>query len=95
MTLLENGLAEELAERRAELHPVWESRLQCLEGCLAQLPDESRSLIESYYFGWDGVETLATETGRSVGAIYKMLQRIRYRLQECIEKTVDWKGVGS
>jgi RNA polymerase sigma-70 factor (ECF subfamily) len=93
MTLLEDGLAEELAQRRVELQPVWESRLRCLEGCLDQLPEKSRSLIESYYFGRNGVETLANETGCSVGAIYKMLQRIRHRLQECIEKTADRKGV--
>lgn len=95
MELLENGLAEELAQRREELQPVWETRLRSLEGCLAQLPDESRALIENYYFKRDGVETLASQAGRSVGAIYKMLQRIRQSLQECIQKTGNQKGVVS
>ena len=91
-TLLANGLAEELEHRRTELQPEWETRLQCLEGCLAQLPDAQRSLVEGYYFRRDGVEALATESGRSVGASYKMLQRIRHSLQACIESTVSAEG---
>ena len=90
--LLANGLAEELEHRRTELQPEWETRLQCLEGCLAQLPDAQRSLVEGYYFRRDGVEALATESGRSVGASYKMLQRIRHSLQACIESTVSAEG---
>ena len=90
--LLANGLAEELEQRRAELQPEWETRLQCLEGCLAQLPDKQRSLVEAYYFRRDGVETLATDTGRSIGATYKMLQRIRHSLQRCIEDAATPEG---
>lgn len=90
--LLANGLAEELEQRRAELQPQWETRLRCLEGCLSQLPDEQRSLVEGYYFRRDGVETLATDAGRSVGATYKMLQRIRHSLQRCIEDAASPEG---
>ena len=90
--LLANGLAEELEQRRAELQPEWEIRLRCLEGCLAQLPDKQRSLVERYYFQRDRVETLATDTGRSVGALYKMLQRIRHTLQQCIENAARPEG---
>jgi RNA polymerase sigma-70 factor (ECF subfamily) len=93
--LLANGLAEELEQRRDELQPVWETRLRRLEGCLTQLPDEQRSLVEGYYFRRDGVEALATETGRSVAATYKMLQRIRHRLQRCIEDTASPEGATS
>lgn len=93
--LLANGLAEELEQRRGELQPVWETRLRSLEGCLAQLPDKQRSLVEGYYFRRDGVETLATDTGRSVGATYKMLQRIRHSLQRCIEDTSNPEGAAT
>lgn len=90
--LLANGLAEELEQRRVELLPEWETRLRCLEGCLAQLPDAQRSLVEGYYFRRDGVEVLATESGRTVGATYKMLQRIRHSLQGCIEGSAGAEG---
>lgn len=83
--LLENGLAEELAQRREELRPELEVRLKRLESCVGKLPEEQRTLIEGYYFRRDGVEKLAEGSGRTVAATYKTLQRIRQSLQLCIE----------
>jgi RNA polymerase sigma-70 factor (ECF subfamily) len=83
--LLENGLAEELALRREELRPDHDRRLGHLEACLGKLPEEQRSLVEGYYYRRDGIEKLATDSGRSVAAAYKMLQRVRASLQACIE----------
>src|SRR5829696_1268642 len=83
--LLERGLAEELAQRREELRPAHDSRLRHLEGCLGKLPTEQLSLVEGYYYRRDGIENLATSSGRTVAATYKMLQRVRLALQACIE----------
>jgi RNA polymerase sigma-70 factor (ECF subfamily) len=85
--LLESGLAEELAQRREELLPEIEARLKHLEGCLNKLPAEQRSIVEGYYYRRESVEKLAQETGRTVAAAYKTLQRIRHTLQTCIENT--------
>lgn len=89
--LLEGGLAEELAQRREELRPEFESKLKHLEGCLHKLPDEQRSVVQGYYYRREGVEKLAEDSGRSVAATYKILQRIRQALQVCIENAA--KGV--
>src|ERR1041385_8830131 len=89
--LLERGLAEELAQRREELRPEIETRLKYLEGCLSKLPVEQRSLVEGYYYRRDGIEKLAEQSGRTVAATYKTLQRIREALQLCIENAA--KGV--
>jgi RNA polymerase sigma-70 factor (ECF subfamily) len=83
--LLEGGLAEELAQRREELRPEMDLRLRHLEGCLGRLPDEQRSLVEGYYYRRDGIEQLAANSGRTVAATYKWLQRVRQALQACIE----------
>jgi RNA polymerase sigma-70 factor (ECF subfamily) len=91
--LLEGGLVEELAQRRDELRPEIETRLKHLEGCLNKLPAEQRSMVEGYYYRRDSVEKLAEETGRTVAAAYKTLQRIRQALQTCIENAA--KGVAS
>ena len=91
--LLEGGLAEELAQRREELRPEIETRLKHLEGCLNKLPAEQRSMVEAYYYRRDGIEKLAEESGRTVAAAYKTLQRIRQALQTCIENAA--KGVAS
>jgi RNA polymerase sigma-70 factor, ECF subfamily len=87
--LLENGLAEELAHRREELRPELDSRLRHLEGCLGKLPAEQFSLVEGYYYRRDGIEKLATSSGRTAAATYKMLQRVRLALQACIENAAQ------
>ena len=83
--LLDHGLVEELARRRQELQPDFELRLTRLEGCLRKLPEGQRSLVEGYYYERAGIETLAERSGRSAAATYKMLQRIRHTLQQCVE----------
>ena len=83
--LLENGLAEELAQRREELRPEIEIRLKHLEGCVNKLPEEQRSLVEGYYYRRDTIEKLAESSSRTVAATYKTLQRVRQALQSCIE----------
>lgn len=91
-TLLGNGLAEELEQRREELRPELEARLRHLERCLGKLPEGQRSLVEGYYFRRDGVEGLAANSGRTIAATYKLLQRIRQALQVCIYNAADPEG---
>jgi RNA polymerase sigma-70 factor, ECF subfamily len=64
-----------------------------LEGCLNKLPDEQRSLVEGYYHRRDGIEKLAENSGRTVAAIYKTLQRVRQALQLCIENATKPEGM--
>jgi RNA polymerase sigma-70 factor (ECF subfamily) len=93
--LLENGLAEELAQRREQLRPEIELRLQHLEGCLRKLPEDQRSLVEGYYYRRDAIDRLAANSGRTVAAIYKLLQRVRHSLQVCIESAGERKGLAT
>ena len=91
--LLEAGLAEELEQRREELRPELEARLHHLERCLRKLPEEQRGLVEGYYYRQNPVEALADQSGRSVAATYKMLQRIRQALQACIRQAAHPEGL--
>jgi RNA polymerase sigma-70 factor, ECF subfamily len=90
--LLEGGLAEELAQRREELQPELECRLNHLESCLAKLPQDQRSLVEGYYYHRTKIEELAENTGRTVAATYKALQRIRQALLVCVEQAAKPEG---
>jgi RNA polymerase sigma-70 factor (ECF subfamily) len=85
-SLLERGLAEELARRRDELRPRFESRLRHLDGCLEKLPPEQRGIVEAYYFERENVTAIAARSKRSVDAVYKVLQRGRSMLRDCIER---------
>lgn len=90
--LLAQGLAEQVEQRRDALLPELECRLKHLEGCLSALPEEQRVLVEGYYYRRSTVESLADESGRTVAATYKALQRIRQSLQLCIEGAAGREG---
>jgi DNA-directed RNA polymerase specialized sigma24 family protein len=90
--LLGGAFTEEVAQRREELRPELEFRLRHLENCLAKLPEGQRSLVKGYYYHRTGVEKLADDSGRTVAATYKALQRIRQSLQVCIEGAVKPEG---
>ncbi|HEY6227283.1 MAG TPA: sigma-70 family RNA polymerase sigma factor [Verrucomicrobiae bacterium] len=84
--LLENGLAEELIQRREALKPEIEIRLKHLENCLGKLPKDQRELVEGYYYHRTGIEPLSETSGRTVQATYKALQRIRQSLLICVNR---------
>jgi RNA polymerase sigma-70 factor (ECF subfamily) len=84
--LLESGLAEELIQRREALRPEIEARLSHLESCLGKLPNEQRELVEGYYYHRTGVEALSKNSGRTLQATYKALQRIRQTLLICVDR---------
>ena len=85
-TLLSDGLAERIADRREAVLPAIHERLRHLETCLDKLPGSQRAIIEGYYFRKQTVGGVAAEAGRTVDAVYKALQRIRHALQQCIER---------
>lgn len=91
-SLLENGLADELARRRDELRPEFELRLRHLEKCLGKLPEGQRTLIEGYYFHRVDIGELAKSSGRTMAATYKMLQRIRQALYGCVMAATNPEG---
>ena len=93
--LLDGDLAEELAQRREELRPEMEARLRRLEGCLAGLPEDQRSLVEGYYYRREDIDQLARQSGRTVTSAYKALQRIRHSLQACIGSSLESEGGAS
>lgn len=63
-----------------------EERERYLADCRAQLAPEQRRILHGYYVDELAVEALAQRHDRSAEAIYKMLQRIRHALLECMER---------
>jgi len=86
--LLDEGLAEQLAGRREELRPAFDQRMKHLDGCLEKLPAEQRGIVQAYYFRRESVEAIAANARRSVEGVYKVLQRVRAMLRECIERAM-------
>lgn len=72
------GLTDELDERRIHLRQ-----------CLRKLPVEQRAIVEGYYFLDQPVERLAESANRTPDAVYKMLQRIRRSLMDCVDRQME------
>lgn len=83
----------QLTERAAQLllqdeenHAVeLDERQHHLKNCVESLTGDQRELLKGYYHKEYSVNVLSEQTGRSIEAIYKMLQRIRLALHQCID----------
>ena len=53
--------------------------------CLEQLPPERRELVLTPYRGAGAVRKAAEDSERSAASLYKVLQRLRAKLLECVE----------
>lgn len=61
-----------------------ERRLDAMQLCLEQLPNQSRELINRYYFDQQSATKIASESNVSTGSIRMKLLRLRKILQKCI-----------
>lgn len=90
--LLDENLIDTLVERRTALDSEMERRFSHLADCLRKLAPEQRQTVERYYYERRPVEELAAQAGRSVEAVYKILQRVRQALGECVTRALKLEG---
>jgi len=83
--LSERAMASLEATGEAEPRVRHEYVRHLAECCEALVP-QHRRILAGYYVDEQSVETLAVNHSRSVEAVYKLLQRIRYTLRGCIER---------
>jgi len=80
---------ERIVERQSQLtEEMVAARTSALSHCLKRLPDLDRELIEQCYAGDYKIKDVARQEGRSTGAVYTALCRIRQALLACIERTI-------
>ncbi|MEM7474303.1 MAG: sigma-70 family RNA polymerase sigma factor [Planctomycetota bacterium] len=89
---LEEEVAALLLERREQLAPQLDQRMEPLRDCVRELPEHNRRLIEKYYFDQKTVEEISSEVNRSVDALYKSLQRVRGILMQCVDSKMVEAG---
>ena len=66
--------------------------LAALSGCMGQLPDGDRRLVQLCYGDGLPVRQMAAELGRSPQSIHNSLRRIRTTLLECVERAMKQEG---
>jgi RNA polymerase sigma-70 factor, ECF subfamily len=73
-----------VVERMAAKPLREDARSAALDGCLQDLPEPDRQLLELRYRGGATVEELARRSGKTVVASYKALHRAHDRLLQCM-----------
>jgi RNA polymerase sigma-70 factor (ECF subfamily) len=85
--------SDEVMQRLVECHlsspaTVVARRAEALRGCMTKLRQPDRSLLEKCYGSDTPIKEVAAAEGRSAGALYTTLNRIRRVLLACIERTL-------
>ena len=63
-----------------------------LDKCLQKLSPKNRELVEQRYLVKGALKEFAPQAGRTSNALYKMLQRIRASLHQCITQRLAKEG---
>ncbi len=90
---LDDAALESLARGREEAHELLELRRQALDGCLRKLGPAEGELIERHYWRRMTIPEIAEATGQNIHTLYKVLQRIRRQLLDCINGTLRAEGL--
>jgi RNA polymerase sigma-70 factor (ECF subfamily) len=86
--VLDEDIMEKLAGEGAEEMSRRHQQLNALDDCIAKLPRERRELALAAYAPETSMKELAAQLGRSEGALYQLLARIRQELLRCVERTL-------
>lgn len=63
-----------------------------LLGCMSRLSEAERQLLRLRYVQENSLKEIAQDTGRSVHALYKSLQRVHLKLFECVSRRLGRGG---
>ena len=86
--VFDDDLVNKLADDAAASEQRHEAQREALEACLQKLPEPQRELVLSAYAKGTRMDELATQRGQTAMSLYKLLQRIRQALLECIRRTI-------
>lgn len=67
--------------------------LKHLDRCLARLNDNSRRLVERHYYEGESIKQIGERESVKLPAIYRFFRKIRQKLKECIEQSLQTKPV--
>ncbi|BCX47986.1 hypothetical protein HAHE_18940 [Haloferula helveola] len=70
-----------IQERRSD------GRVEAIEACIEGMPQRQRALLDARYAssGCEDLARFADETGTTMAALYKQLERLRTALRKCVQ----------
>jgi RNA polymerase sigma-70 factor (ECF subfamily) len=85
---LADDVVDQLAEEQIRNADLLERQQETLTKCLEKLPLRQRDYLRQFYRKSQTVAAFSQEQGSSAAAAYKMLQRIRNALLDCIHRSL-------
>jgi RNA polymerase sigma-70 factor (ECF subfamily) len=85
--VLSEDVVKLLADEGAEEISLRHRQLQALDACIGKLPTERRELALAAYSADTSIRDLAAQLGRTEGALYQLLARIRKQLFACMNRS--------
>lgn len=91
--VMANNVLETVAHESSRIEDQLSSQRDALESCLEKLPGDQRALILAAYRPDVRIQNVAERSGRTVGAFYQWLHRMRLQLLECTRRTLRAEGL--
>ncbi len=89
--------SEEVLDAIAEVHKAKRTSnsdvADALTTCVKKLSDRDRKLVDRCYAPNRDFGTIAKEEGRTIGAIYQAISRVRKSLHACVQRTLSQEGI--
>ena len=86
--VFDDELVGRLADSAEHAAPRHVSQREALDSCLQKLPEAQRHLVLAAYARDVRIDELAARRGQTSMSLYKVLQRIRRTLLECVQRTM-------
>lgn len=77
---------------RADIFDSFDDRIEALDECLKKLPDEIRQILRQRYEMNIPIKEIAEKMKKPIPQIYKKISKVHALLQQCIQRTLSWKG---
>ena len=85
---LDPDVVERLGQQQMDEDVVLRERARALNQCLEKLPVRHRDLVRQYYESDQTIQSFSQAQGLSAEAVYKMMQRVRLALFQCINQSM-------
>lgn len=84
--VLAGDVAEMIASESVEQESLFEQQRTALQLCLEKIGSNNRQLLLDSYRSEVKIQAVAATSGRSVGAFYQWLHRMRRILLDCVQQ---------
>ncbi|MBN1652871.1 MAG: sigma-70 family RNA polymerase sigma factor [Deltaproteobacteria bacterium] len=80
-------------EEQDAVQEYWRARENALRDCIQKLPEHSIEILSLKYRRDLPIATVAARLNKTIGAVTKLLSRLRQKLRDCVTETLQTEGI--